>query len=106
MGEEGVWDGEDWYLSPMLVGWSPGFEVVVPSHPRSWSRLAASWAFLLAAQSTQSTGVRRMGCWAPEPELSQDVFAKFPGIASSGLAMLENTQGLVPLCPPPPGSQP
>lgn len=86
-------------------GTEPGFEVVASSHPRSWSRLVTVWAFLPVAQSTQSTGVGKTGCWAPGPELSQEAFAKFPGLSSSGVAMLENTQGLVPLYPPPPGSQ-
>lgn len=101
IGKEGVQAGEAWCLSPGLAGWSPGFDPIAPSHSRVWSGLATVWA----AQSTQSTEVGRMGCRAPGPELSQEVCAKFPGLASPGAAMLENTQGLVPTCPPPPGSQ-
>lgn len=62
--------GEDCCLPPGLVGWGPGFKVVTLSCPRSRSRLATVCAFLSVAQSTPSTGVGRMRCWAPGPELS------------------------------------
>lgn len=90
MGEEGVQAGEDWVLSPGLGGRSPGLGVVAPSHPTSWSRLASVWAFLSVAHWGGKDGV---------------LGSTFPGLASSGVAMLENTQGLVPSCPPPLGSQ-
>lgn len=87
-GIEDRWRGCPGWAGPVSVSWAAGrgsgFEVAAPSASRGLNRIDYCSAGLSVTRSTGSTGVGRTGCWASGLELSQDIFAQFPGVRVLG----------------------